>query len=51
MKNVDLVVACDGFPFAMEIIGVIHSGYLDYKEAFQTVVYSYCHVKWLKMKW
>jgi len=38
MKNVDLVVACDGFLFIMEIF---HTGYFDYTVAFQILLDSY----------
>ena len=43
-KSVDLVVACDGFPFVAEILRIFHSGYFDCKGAFQTVFDSYCCV-------
>jgi len=46
VKSVDLVVALDGFLglCIMEIIGVFHSGYFDYRGAFQTVLDVYCCV-------
>jgi len=39
VKSIDfkLVVACDGFLCVTEIIRIFHSGYLDYRGAFQTV--------------
>ena len=38
-KDVDLVVAHDGFPgFVMEIVRIFHSGYFDCRGAFRTVL-------------
>ena len=33
-KNVDVVIACDGFPYAMEIVHIFHSGFFDYRSTF-----------------
>ena len=44
VKSVDLVVACDGFLFVMEIVHVFCYGYFDYRDAFQTVLDLYCCV-------
>jgi len=43
--DADWVVAHDGFLCATEIIHIFHSGYLDYRGAFQTVLDSYCSVR------
>jgi len=37
-ESIDLVVASDGFLYIMEIVHIFHSGYLDYREAIQTVL-------------
>jgi len=38
VKSINLVVACDGFLGETEIIRIFHSGYLDYRGAFQAVL-------------
>jgi len=38
VKSVDWVVAHDGFLCVAEKIYIFHSGYLDYRGAFQTVL-------------
>jgi len=43
-KNFNLVVAHDGFLCVMKIVHIFHSGYLDYRGAFQTVFDLYCSV-------
>ena len=44
-KSVNLVVACDGFlACAIEIAYIFHSGYLDYRGAFQLGLNLYCCV-------
>jgi len=37
-----LVVARDGFLCVTEIVHIFHSGYLDYRGVFQTVLDLYC---------
>jgi len=44
VKSINLVVARDGFLSVMEIVRIFHSGYLDYRGAFQTVVDLNCCV-------
>jgi len=34
-ENINLVIARDGFPYEIEIVCSFHSGYLDYRGAFQ----------------
>ena len=43
-ESVYLVVAHDGFLYAMKIIHIFHSGYFNYRGAFQIVLDSYCCV-------
>ena len=44
VKSVILVVAFDGFLYVAEIVRIFHSGYLDYRGTYQTVLNSYCCV-------
>jgi len=37
------LVACDGILCVMEIIHIFHSGYRNYRGAFQTVLDLYCY--------
>jgi len=41
VKSIDLVVAHDGLFCITEIARIFHSGYLDYRGTFQTVLDSY----------
>ena len=41
VKSVNSVVARDGFLCIAEIICILHSGYFDYRGAFQAVLISY----------
>jgi len=38
MQSINLVVAHDGFLCVMDIIHILHSGYLDYSGGFQTAL-------------
>jgi len=44
VKCINLVVVHDGSLCVLEIVHIFHSGYLDYRGAFQTVLDSYCCV-------
>jgi len=37
-KSANLVVAYDGFLSITKIVGIFHSGYLDYRGTFQTIL-------------
>jgi len=42
MKNINLMVARNGFLCVMEIVCIVHISYLDYRGAFQSGLDSYC---------